>query len=71
MMAHAYNPSTREAETGGSKVQGQSWLHIAKFCTQKVNKLTPLHVPVIPACEMNMVGQEFKTSPTFIRSQST
>lgn len=49
MMAHAYNPSTGEAETGGSQVQGQPWLHIARPCFQKVNKWTSLHVPVIPA----------------------
>jgi hypothetical protein len=24
---HAYNHSTQEAETGGSPVQGQPWLH--------------------------------------------
>jgi hypothetical protein len=44
MVVHTYNPSTWEAETGGSRVLGQSWLY-SKFeasmdCTVRLFSLT-------------------------------
>jgi hypothetical protein len=40
MVVHAYNPSTREAETGGLQIEGQRGLH-SKILSQNETKKIP------------------------------